>query len=334
MHWVKPELVAEIEYRRLHRRRLDPPGRLQGAARGQAGRRGRGRDARPRSRKRRTRRRAKPPRQDGVRQAVSSWASPSPARQAAVARRRRRDAGHQAGPGPLSTRRVGAWMLPHIKGRPLLDRSARPTASTASSFFQRHLGKGAVGPVHEVHGRGRPRSPILQIDRIEALAAPAQIGAAELHPWNCGPDRAGAARPAGLRPRSRARGSFDDGDRARRGRCGTGWRRWAWSAFCKTTGGKGLHVVTPLTRPKGDRLGRRPRPSPASVCAAHGRRRARPLPRSICPRRLRTGKIFLDYLRNDRLSDGGRRRCRPRARPGATVSMPLDLEPGKEGADP
>jgi DNA ligase D-like protein (predicted ligase) len=103
---------------RLHRRRLDPPGLVQGPARGQAGRRGRGRGSAPAEDRRagRTRRPRRPRpqaqvrdhrhRQGGQRRAGRDDLQ---ARQAAVARRRGR-AGHQDRPGPLhgGGRRVDA----------------------------------------------------------------------------------------------------------------------------------------------------------------------------------------------------------------------------------
>ena len=105
-------------------------------------------------------------------------------------------------------------------------------------------------------------------------------------------------------------------------------------SFCKTTGGKGLHVVTPLRWPrKGEKLDWPTAKGFAhDVCSAMA---------SDSPDRFlvnmskakRKGKIFLDYLRNDRFSTAVAP-LSPRGRPHAPVSMPLTWAQVRSSLDP
>ena len=104
------------------------------------------------------------------------------------------------------------------------------------------------------------------------------------------------------------------------------------AAFCKTTGGKGLHVVTPLKKQK--------KPLDWPTAKAFARAFSEAMAADSPDRYLvnmskakRTGKIFLDYLRNDRMATAVAP-LSPRARDGAPVSMPIVWSQVKKGLDP
>ena len=216
--------------------------------------------------------------------------------------------------------RIAPRMLPYVERRPLAIVRC-PEGPGGPCFFQKHATKGQIPGIETamiVESGGR--HPYIVANTLEALVGLAQMNALELHVW-------GATVSALERPDTMV---FDlDPDPA------LDWSKVVDAALLtrallkelgleslvKTTGGKGLHVVVPLS----PRHSWREVKSFAQAVANH---LAQTLPQQFTATVTKThrrGRIFVDYLRNDR----GSLAVAPyslRARPGATVATPLAWE--------
>ncbi len=221
---------------------------------------------------------------------------------------------------------VAGRMLPHVAMRPITMVRC-PTGRQQKCFYQRHAGAGIPRQIERVRVPGFD-NPYLFIRDLPGLIALVQMGVLEIHPWGVSverpdrPDRIifdldpdeGLGFDAVVAAALEVRERLD---------------RLGLTSFVKTTGGKGLHVVLPIAPTHGW-------PEVKSWAKALSEEMAADSPDLYLTRIAkaeRTGRIFIDYLRNDPTSTA----VGPystRARPGAPVAMPLPWDALGPGLDP
>jgi bifunctional non-homologous end joining protein LigD len=214
---------------------------------------------------------------------------------------------------------ISSHILPHIANRPLsLVRC--PDGIGHPCFFQKHVNQTLPPGIDSVEvtdkKSGKPE-PYITLSSPEAVAGLAQMGVLEIHPWSsCNetleqPDRV----------------IFDlDPDES------ISWKVLAESAaevrqqlkdiglisFLKTTGGKGLHVAIPI---QPDHEWPQIKEFAHQFVLAIEQLNPK-LYLTKMTKAARKGKIYLDYLRNERGATAVAP-FSPRARAGMNVSLPL-----------
>jgi DNA ligase D-like protein (predicted polymerase)/DNA ligase D-like protein (predicted 3'-phosphoesterase) len=212
---------------------------------------------------------------------------------------------------------VAPSLLPHLKARPVALLRATGGVQGAQ-FFQKHADSTELLHVKLLDPALDPgHDALLEITDLDALLSAAQMNMIELHSWN-------ATIRAITRP-DRMVFDLDPGE-------GVAWPQVQQAAtllhsmldeiglacFLKTSGGKGLHVVVPLTpRTEWQKVKRFSQAIVVHLAETNPQRFV-----AKSGSKNRVGKIYVDFLRN---GWGSTTACAwsARARPGLGVSVPV-----------
>lgn len=212
---------------------------------------------------------------------------------------------------------VADRMLPHVVQRPISFVRC-PGGTGKACFYQKHSEAALPSGIGSVTIREKKGTDdYLTIENAEGLIGLAQMGVLEIHPWG--------ARIDDIERPDRMIFDFDPDPavpfdwvveaaiQMRKKLDALGLE-----SFLKTTGGKGLHVVAPIKRQYEWPVIKEFARAAANALAAGSNRYVTTMTKTK-----RTGKIFIDFFRNDR----GATAVAPystRARSGAPVAVPLD----------
>lgn len=223
---------------------------------------------------------------------------------------------------------VGEELLRYIAGRPLSVVRC-PEGRQKQCFYQKHHSPGMPDSIGTVQVKERSsKEGYMTVNSVEGVIALAQFGVLEIHPWLARNDRLD-------RPDLMVFDLDPAEDVAWEEVLGAGYLlrdilgTFDLQSFPKLTGGKGLHVVAPMTRRLDfDTI------KPACKAIVEMMRERNPDKFLVTASKAkRKGKIFLDYLRNGR----GATAVAPyslRARPGAPVALPVSWDEVKPSLRP
>lgn len=213
---------------------------------------------------------------------------------------------------------AASLILPYLVSRPLtLLRCS--SGIDGECFFQRNPGKGLGADVRTFEFRHKGKKyEYLYIEDEKGLLEVVQMGAIELHPWGAPvsaidfPDRMiFDLDPAPDVPFEAIKLAAQDLRRR--------LQQKGLESLLKCAGGKGLHVTVPLA-------GKDKWPAVRAFACSLAEEMVIPAPEAYVAtmsKAKRSGKIFVDYFRNDytatAIADYG-----VRARPGVPVALPLD----------
>ncbi len=215
---------------------------------------------------------------------------------------------------------IAKWMLPLVASRPLSLVRA-PQGVSQKTFFQKHAHVGLPEAVKRkaIEKDGEPTT-LLYVDDVAGLLSLVQFGVVEIHTW-----------PAKIDELERPDQLWFDLDPADN----VPWTEVVATAlllrqqlqdlnlesWVKLSGGKGLHIMVPITRHHSWSDARRFTEGLAKRMVADFPQRYTLSPSA----RSRTGRIYLDILRNTQ----GATTVAPystRARPAAPVSVPIEWD--------
>lgn len=209
---------------------------------------------------------------------------------------------------------IAPWILPHVEGR-VLSLLRCPGGTAEKCFFAKHAWMGldkAIGLVDT-----GDEKPMMAVSGLGGILALVQANVLEIHVWG--------SRVDDLERPDRLIFDLDPGE-------GVSWEdikqaavelrerltKFGLRSFLKTSGGKGLHVTVPVTPSLDwDTAKAFTRAVAQQMAADQPRRYVATMAKSR-----REGRIFIDYLRNGR----GATAVAPystRARAGAPVAMPV-----------